>query len=73
MADPRQRHGPYWQWSRSVGGRTVTRRVSEDEAVLYREWIANRRRLRSVVAQMERISRQATDLILAQSHEQPTE
>lgn len=66
--EPPQPHGPYWQWSRAVDGRTVSRRVHEDEVALYQEWIANRRRLRSVVAQMEMVSEQATQLLLAETN-----
>jgi hypothetical protein len=37
----------------AVAGRTVSRRLSEGEAELYRSWITNRRHLEQVVAQME--------------------
>ena len=56
QADPPRRHGPYYQWSRAVAGRTVSRRLTESEAELYRGWIANRRRLEEIVARMEQIS-----------------
>ena len=50
--DPPRRHGPYYQWSRAVAGKTVNRRLSERETELYRGWIANRRRLEEVVARI---------------------
>ncbi len=59
-------HGPYWTWSRSVGGKTVTRRLSEDQARLYRRWIANAHRLDRIVASMEEVSRVAQELLLPQ-------
>lgn len=65
-ADPPQLHGPYWQWSRAVGGKTVTRRVSEEHVPLYQDWIANRRRLRQLMADMEDVSRQASEILLDQ-------
>lgn len=65
-ADPPQRHGPYYQWSRAVAGKTVSRRLSETEAELYREWIANRRNLERVISQMEEISAAAGAILLAQ-------
>src|SRR5579875_967007 len=68
QGEPPRPHGPYWQWSRTVGGKTITRRLREDQVPLYQEWIANRRRFRSVVAQMEAISEQATRLLLAQTN-----
>ncbi len=65
-ADPPQLHGPYWQWSyRPPGGKTVTRKLSERQALLYKEWIANRRRLLAIVAEMEMVSRQAAEILLA--------
>ena len=65
--DPSGRHGPYYQWSRAVAGKTVSRRLTEREAELYRGWIANRRRLEEIVAQMERISAEAGELLLGQT------
>ena len=41
QGDPPQRHGPYYQWSRAVAGKTVSRRLSEGEAELYRSWLGN--------------------------------
>jgi len=70
QADPPQLHGPYWQWTRAEGQRTITRRVRADEVGLYQEWIANRRRFQQVVADMQAVSEKATQLLLAQSHEQ---
>ena len=65
--DPPRRHGPYYQWSRAVAGRTVSRRLTESEAELYRGWIANRRRLEEIVAEMEQISAAAGELLLRQA------
>ena len=45
--------------------------MREDDVALYQEWIANRRRLRGVVAQMEAVSEQATQLLLAQANRHP--
>src|SRR5215472_16219645 len=41
--------GSNWKWSRSVAGRTISRRLSEPHTRLHQEWIANRRRQLSVV------------------------
>lgn len=70
-ADPPRLHGPYWQWTTKVHGKTVTRRLSEREAELYAEWIENDRRLRAVVEQMRRVGEEARALILA-AGEEPT-
>ena len=63
--DPPTLHGPYWQFSRAVAGKTVTKWVSEDQARLYKEWIANRRRALAIMAEMEEVSRQAEQAISA--------
>lgn len=63
-ADPPKLHGPYWQWTAKVNGKTVTRRLSDAEAALYQEWIANDRRLRALLTQMRKIAAEATQLIM---------
>lgn len=60
--DPPQPHGPYWQWTTKVNGKTVTRRLSPDEAKLYQEWITNDRRMRRVIEQMRRLAAKAGEL-----------
>ena len=65
QADPPRPHGPYWHWTAKVAGKTVNRRLSDEEAVLYQEWIANDRRLRSLVDELRRIAREAIELSLA--------
>ena len=52
--DPARRHGPYYQWTPKVANKTVTRRLSEEEAKIYEQWIANDRKLRKLVTQMRR-------------------
>ena len=53
-ADPPQPHGPYFQWTAKVNGKTVNRRLSPREAELYSEWIDNDRRLRAIIDQIAR-------------------
>ena len=62
-ADPPKMHGPYWQWTAKIDGKTVTRRLSETEAELYQEWIANDRQLRTTITQMREVAAKATELI----------
>lgn len=62
-ADPPQMHGPYWQYTAKVGGKTITRRLTEQQARLYQEWIGNDRALRALIAQMRDIAAEATTLI----------
>lgn len=67
QADPPQRHGPYYQWSRAVAGKTVSRRLTKDQARLYQDWIANRRRIERLIAQMDQTSAAAAALLLHQA------
>ena len=67
QADPPRRHGPYYQWSRAVAGKTISRRLSEREAELYRAWIANRKRLETIIAEMEKVSADAGEILLHQT------
>ena len=67
QADPPRRHGPYYQWSRAVAGKTISRRLSEREAKLYRAWIANRKRLEAIIAEMEKVSADAGEILLHQT------
>jgi hypothetical protein len=64
-AAPKHRHGPYWQLTWKEQGKTVTRRLSPEDAVLYQEWIANRHQLDALLEQMRDLSRQAGEQILA--------
>lgn len=63
-ADPPQLHGPYWQLTRYRAGKTMTRRLSEGQAALYQEWIANRRRLQAIFAEMEKVGEEAAEILL---------
>ena len=41
LATPPSLHGPYFQWTTKVEGKTRTVRLRPEEVPLYREWIAN--------------------------------
>jgi hypothetical protein len=55
-ADPPVLHGPYWQWTRKVAGKTVTRLVSDGQLDDYRQWLGNHRRLRALVTELEALT-----------------
>lgn len=63
-ADPPTPHGPYWQWTAKMNGKTVTRRLSAREAELYQEWIGNDRRIRDLLAQIRTVDAKAAALML---------
>lgn len=65
-ADPANRHGPYWQLTWKETGKTVSRRLSPQEAKHYRQWIANRQKLEATIAHMQDVARRAEEHILAE-------
>ena len=63
--DPAKRHGPYWLWTATVDGKTVSRWLNEHEAGHYQEWTANDRHVRELLIQMRIVAAKATQLLLA--------
>jgi hypothetical protein len=61
-ADPPVRHGPYFQHTRKIAGKTATRRLTAEQADRYRTQIANRRALDQLISEMEEVSSQAREL-----------
>jgi hypothetical protein len=55
QADPPRPHGPYWQWTRKVAGKTITRRLTPDQIERYRPWIENDRRVHELLTRLEAI------------------
>ncbi|MDA8301512.1 MAG: hypothetical protein M0005_08180 [Actinomycetota bacterium] len=67
QADPPRPHGPYWHWTAKVAGKTVNKRLSDQEAAYYQEWIANDRRLRELIAQLRTVAQEAIELTLSEA------
>lgn len=61
--DPEARHGPYWQWTRAVGGKTHTRRLSPTGAERFQRWVDNRREAESILREMEELTLEVADLL----------
>ena len=61
QADPPTLHGPYYEWTRKVKGKTVSVRVTPEQAHLLEQWIANARRLDDLLAEMQRVSDTITE------------
>jgi len=66
-ADPPTPHGPYWQWTAKVNGKTVTKRLTDREAQLYQEWISNDRRIKTLLNQIRKVDAKATELLLKEA------
>jgi len=67
--DPPRLHGPYYQWSAKVGGKTVTRQLSPSEAHLHKTWIANDRKLSELIGKMRDLSSKAQELLIAEERQ----
>jgi hypothetical protein len=63
QATPPRLHGPYFQWTTKVEGKTKTVRLGAEEVPLYREWIANGRKLDQIIRDWEQTGLAAADLI----------
>ena len=64
MGKPPRLHGPYFQWSCKLAGKTRTVRLSREQARLCQPWMRNHRSLRRLLRQMERVSLNETDRAL---------
>ncbi len=66
-ADPPLLHGPYYQLTTKVNGKTVTRQLPAREAKLYKSWIVNGRKIDATIKKMRDVAAKAQDLILRDS------
>ncbi len=62
QGDPPVLHGPYLTWTRTVNGKTVTRKINEAQRARYQTWFDNARKLRKLVTDLETLSLEASGL-----------
>ena len=55
-ADPPQLHGPYAEWTRKIGGKTVTRRLTPAELADWQPLFDNARKLRALLAELQELT-----------------
>jgi len=55
--DPSYRHGPYFEWTYKVNGKTVNVKLSAKAAPIYQAATKQNRKLKAVLVKMERLSR----------------
>ena len=63
-ATPPMLHGPYYQWTRKIGGKTVNRTLRHPEAERVQDWIKNGKKLDRIIARMEKVCLKTTDHLL---------
>jgi hypothetical protein len=63
-SDTEARHGPYLYWTTKKASKTVGKLLTPEEADLYGEWIANRKKLEAIVRQMKALSKRAASAVI---------
>jgi hypothetical protein len=56
MADPPRLHGPYYQWTRKIDGKTKTTLLTAELVERYRPWFDNVKTIRALTAELEALS-----------------
>ena len=57
--NPKKRHGPYFEWTYKENGKTVNVRLTADAAPIFQGAAKQYRALKSTLARLEKLSRQA--------------
>src|SRR6266496_5776257 len=57
-ADPPRLHGPYAEWTRKIGGKTVTRRLTSEQVTAWQPLFDNARKLRTLLAELQELTLQ---------------
>src|SRR2546426_7319896 len=57
--DPSKRHGPYFEWTYKANGKTVNVKLTAEAAPLYKAATKQQRKLKAILASLERQSRTA--------------
>jgi hypothetical protein len=52
-ADPPRLHGPYAEWTRKIGGTTITRRLTPRELAEYQPLFDNAKKLRALLTELQ--------------------
>jgi hypothetical protein len=68
-ADPPRLHGPYAEWTRKIGGKTITRRLTPAELTEYQPLFDNARKLRALLSELQDLTLQ---IIATDSTQPPT-
>ena len=57
-ADPPRLHGPYAEWTRKIGGKTITRRLTPAELAEYQPLFDNAKKLRALLTELQDLTLQ---------------
>ena len=67
-ADPPRLHGPYAEWTRKIGGKTITRRLTPAELAEYQPLSGNAKKLRALLAGLQDLTMEITGEGSTQEH-----
>ncbi len=60
-ADPPALHGPYAEWTRKIGGKTVTRRLTPAQLAAWQPLFDNARRIRALLTELQELTLQIVE------------
>ena len=63
-ADPPKLHGPYYNWTRKVAGKTVNATLTPEQAACLKDWNRNMRKIDRIVQLLQAIGLRAATLML---------
>jgi hypothetical protein len=72
-ADPPRLHGPYAEWTRKIGGKTTTRRLTPAEHAEYQPLFDNAKKLRALLAELQDLTLDIVEADSAQQQHPETE
>jgi hypothetical protein len=72
-ADPPRLHGPYAEWTRKIGGKTITRRLTPAELTEYQPLFDNAKKLRALVAEMQDLTLEIIETDSSRQHHRSPE
>jgi hypothetical protein len=55
-ADPPALHGPYAEWTRKIGGKTVTRRLTPAELADWQPLFGNAKKMRTLLTELQELT-----------------
>ena len=60
-ADPPVLHGPYAEWTRKIGGKTITRRLTPEQLAAWQPLFDNARKIRALLAELQELTLHTID------------
>jgi hypothetical protein len=72
-ADPPRLHGPYAEWTRKIGGKTTTRRLTRRELAEYQPLFDNAKKLRTLLSELQDLTLEIIEADSTQEAPAPAE